>query len=96
MTTISTDDVKRLADLSGFTLAEDEIERMKQDLAEILSYVGQLNELDTTKVEPTYQVSDLSNVWREDTIAIDGVPSETLLSLAPESLAHQIKVPKVL
>ena len=35
--------------------------------ATILGYVEQLAELDTSGVEPTYQVTALENVWRNDT-----------------------------
>lgn len=96
MTTISTQDVLHLAQLSSLQLDESEIESLRVDLEGILGYIEQLSELDTTGVEPTYQVTDLQNVWREDTVDDYGLGRDALLSLAPEAEQNQIKVPKVL
>lgn len=96
MTQISHDDVQYLARLSNLQLTDDETEGLRADLENILGYVQQLSELDTSGVEPTYQVTDLENVWREDVVDDYGISRDELLALAPESEAGQIKVPKVL
>ena len=88
--------MNHLAELSNFSLDSSEKQALKQDLASILRYISKLDELDTTKVEPTYQVFEMENVWRADDISPQDADRETLLALAPESLEHQIKVPKVL
>lgn len=96
MTQISRDDVLHLAQLSSLQLADDEIDGLQTDIANILAYVEQLGELDTSGVEPTYQVTDLENVWRTDDVIDYGISREDLLARAPEAANHQIKVPKVL
>ncbi len=96
MTQITRDDVQRLAQLSSLQLDETEIEGLRGDLENILGYIEQLSELDTTGVEPTYQVTDLRNVWREDVVDTYGANREELLGLAPALDGQQIKVPKVL
>jgi aspartyl-tRNA(Asn)/glutamyl-tRNA(Gln) amidotransferase subunit C len=96
MTQISTDDVQHLAQLSSLQLDANEVEGLRTDLENIVGYIEQLSELDTTGVEPTYQVTDLQNVWREDIVDDYGVPRDNLLALAPAVEAQQIKVPKVL
>ena len=96
MSTITTTDVRHLAQLSNLQLADDEVENLRGDLENILGYIEQLGELDTTGVEPTYQVTGLENVWRSDEIANSGVAREQLLALAPEQAASSVKVPKVL
>lgn len=96
MTDISISDVQHLAQLSSLQLDENEAEALRIDLQNILGYIEQLSELDTTGVEPTYQVTDLQNVWREDTIDNYGVDRDTLLELSPAMEKNQIKVPKVL
>jgi aspartyl-tRNA(Asn)/glutamyl-tRNA(Gln) amidotransferase subunit C len=96
MTTISRDDVLHLAQLSNLQLADDEIGALQQNIDDILGYVAQLGQLDTTGVEPTYQVTGLENVWREDTVIDYHVSRERLLELAPDQADHQVKVPKVL
>jgi len=95
-TTISRDDVLHLAQLSSLQLSDDEIAALQVDLESILGYVQQLSELDTSGVEPTYQVTDLENVWREDKVQQHAADREVLLGLAPAQTNNQIKVPKVL
>jgi aspartyl-tRNA(Asn)/glutamyl-tRNA(Gln) amidotransferase subunit C len=95
-TTISRDDVLHLAQLSNLQLADDEIDDLQTDLAKILDYVNQLSELDTSGVEPTYQVTDLENVFREDVVKSHAADREVLLRLTSEQADNQIKVPKVL
>ena len=97
MSKISKDEVKHLATLSNISLSEEEMESLQHDLANILGYIEQLSELDTTGVEPTYQVSANQNVWREDEIDNYGVECDQLIALAGENqIENQIKVPKVL
>lgn len=93
---ITTDDVRHLADLSSLQLSDQEADSLRVDLENILEYFNQLKDLDTTGVEPTYQVNALENVWRDDVIQDSGVDRATLLALAPESTANSIKVPQVL
>lgn len=95
MTSISKEDVAKLATLSNVTLQDDEIDGMTRDLQAILQYIEQLDELNTEAVEPTYQVTGLESVYREDTVET-GVSREALLALAPDQKDEQVKVPKVL
>lgn len=96
MTQITRDDVLHLAQLSSLQLNDSEIDSLQTDLGNIIGYVDKLGELDTTGVEPTYQVTGLTNVWRDDTIINYGVTREELLARAPEMVDFQVKVPKVL
>lgn len=96
MTHISSDDVQHLAQLSSLQLTSDEIVDLQGDLSNILSYIEKLNDLDTSNVSPTYQVTGLENIWRDDVIREDGIGREELLELAPEIHDNQVKVPKVL
>lgn len=96
MTQISTKDVQYLAGLSNLQLDENEVENLRIDLEHILGYIAQLSELDTTGVEPTYQVTNLQNVWRDDVVDTYGISKDELLALAPAVENQQIKVPKVL
>lgn len=96
MSTITTDDVRHLAQLSNLQLSDDEITSLQTDLANILDYIDQLSELNTDGVEPTYQVTGLENVWRDDVVDAGTVSREDLLALAPDQAANSIKVPQVL
>lgn len=96
MTQISRDDVLHLAQLSSLELADSEIDGLQIDISNILGYVEQLNKLDTSGVEPTYQVTGLGNVWRDDKVINYGITREELLARASEVVDFQVKVPKVL
>lgn len=96
MTQITRDDVIKLASLSSLQLGEDEITHLQSDLATLIGYVEQLDEIDTTGVEPVYQVTGLLNVLREDVVDEGTVQRESLLALAADTTENQIKVPKVL
>ena len=95
-TSVTQDDVLHLAQLSSLQLSDDEVTALQQDLTNILGYIAQLDELDTTGVEPTYQVTELENIWRDDVVEESAANREALLNLAPASKNDQIKVPKVL
>jgi aspartyl-tRNA(Asn)/glutamyl-tRNA(Gln) amidotransferase subunit C len=96
MTQISRDDVRHLAQLSSLQLSDQEADSLTTDIENILGYVQQLAELNTDGVEPTYQVTDLENVWRDDVVIDDGISREQLLALSPDQANNQVKVPKVL
>ena len=96
MTQISRDDVLHLAQLSSLQLDDQEVADMQTDIDLILGYVEQLQELDTSDIEPTYQVTGLQNVWREDKVTSSLVERQDLLDLAPANEGQQVKVPKVL
>lgn len=93
---IKREDILHLADLSNFAVSEAETESLQKDLSGIIKYISQLDELDTSEVEPTYQVFEMENVWREDEILEQDADREQLLALAQATEDHQIKVPKVL
>lgn len=89
-------DINHLVALSNFSLGQAEKDALKRDLAGIFKYISKLDELDTSGVEPTYQVFEMKNVWRSDDISAQDAEREELLALAKEEREHQIKVPKVL
>ena len=94
--TISIKDVHYIAGLSKIAVTDDEAVKLAAELDTILGYVRQLDSVDTTGVEPTYQVTGLTNVDRADTVIDYGVSQEMLLRSAPGVQDNQIKVPKVL
>lgn len=93
---ITREDIEHLAKLSDLSLSDTEAESLKTDLAGILKYISQLEELDTEGVEPTYQVFEMENVWRDDMTMPQDASSDQLLKLTKEEKDHQVKVPRVL
>lgn len=96
MSTISLDDVYYVAALSKIAVSDSEAQKLQHELDAILGYVKQLDTIDTTDVEPTYQVTGLKNVMCDDDIIDYDVSPEELLANAPTQQEGQIKVPKVL
>lgn len=96
MATITLDDVKYAAMLSKIAITDEQAQRLQHELDTIIGYVKQLDELNTEGIEPTYQVTGLKNVMRDDQLIDYGVSRELLLQNAPHQQANQIKVPKVL
>lgn len=93
---IDCETVEHLADLSNFSVSDAENKSLQKDLSEILKYISQLDEVDVSDIEPTYQVFEMENVWREDEILKQEALREDLLALSKEQKDNQIKVPKVL
>lgn len=96
MATISLDDVKYVAALSKIAVTDEEAQKLQKELDAILGYVKQLDSVDVEGYSPTYQVTDLKNVMREDELVNYGVTQAELLKNAPAQQDNQIKVPKVL
>ena len=93
---IKREDILHLANLSEISLSEAQAKALEEDLRGIIEYISQIGELDTDNIEPTYQVFEMENVWREDEILKQDASREDLLALTKESYDNQIKVPKVL
>lgn len=89
--------VLHVAKLARLGLAEAEIEKFQTQLSKILDYVEQLKEVDTNGIEPTAQVTGLSNIIREDRVQKNLADPDALLICSPLSVEErQIKVKKVL
>ena len=85
-----------MADLSDFSMSDQELDDLTGDLKNIVKYISELGELDTENVEPTYQVFEMENVWRDDEIMPQEVERDALLNLTTDEKDNQIKIPKVL
>jgi aspartyl-tRNA(Asn)/glutamyl-tRNA(Gln) amidotransferase subunit C len=96
MAKLSRDDVLKLASLSKLRLSEAEIERLRAELSEILNYVEILDQVDSEGLEPTYQVTGLKNIMREDELETNGYETADLLKNAPDVQDGQFKVKRVL
>lgn len=95
MKRISEEQVKHVANLARLEFTEAEIEMYTKQLDDIIHYAEQLNELDTTDVEPTSHVLDVKNVLREDEVK-PSADREDVLKNAPDHADGQFKVPSVL
>ena len=103
-TKVSIEEVERVAELANLDLAPHEKPRMQRDLNAILDYVAQLNELDTSGIEPMAQVSDLLDTGADSghgiVLRADGLrpslPRAEVMHEAPETDGAFFKTPKVI
>lgn len=93
---VNQETIQHLAELSNFAISESESAGLQSNIQEILTYISELNQLDTEGIEPTYQVFEMENIWRPDEIMKQDASPDELLSLTETVEKHQIKVPKVL
>lgn len=63
---ISQEEVRKIAKLADLKLTSGESKRFQKQLSDVLDYVAVLDELDTSKVKPTSQVTGLKNITRVD------------------------------
>lgn len=93
-TMITIKDVEHVAKLARLELTEEEKELYTKQLGDVLKYVDQMNEVDTSNVKPMTQVIDFVNVMREDKVVYEHTKEE-LMSNAPEEENGFFKVPKI-
>jgi aspartyl-tRNA(Asn)/glutamyl-tRNA(Gln) amidotransferase subunit C len=91
---LSTQEVEHIATLARLKLTEAEKEKYGGQLSGILDYMDKLSTVDTADIEPTSQVTGLTNVARGDEV-IESNISEQLVACAPESTDGFIKIPKI-
>lgn len=96
MSKLSRDDVLKLAALCRISLSEEEVTAFAEELSEILGYVEQLARVDVTELEPTNQVTGLTNVMRPDEVKHYGYEPEDLLRVTPSVEKNQIKVKRMI
>jgi aspartyl-tRNA(Asn)/glutamyl-tRNA(Gln) amidotransferase subunit C len=96
---ITREDVERVAELAYLDLSEAELEMYREQVDGILEYIGKLNELDTSEVEPMAQVltddQAADATLREDVVVRCDV-AEEILKQAPDREGEYFAVPKVL
>ena len=92
-------DVRKIAALAHLEITDDEVALYTPQMAEIVKYVEQLNELDTGSVEP--MLGGLTDEGEETAAMRDDQPRPSVtqdeaLAEAPAAVAGHFQVPKVL
>lgn len=96
MAKLSRDDVLKLAALARISLSDDEVDAFADELSAILGYVEQLGSVDVTGLEPTNQVTGLTNVMRPDEVIDYGYTPDKLLQNVPAVEKNQLKVKRMI
>lgn len=92
---VNDDMINNLSQLTRLEFNDIEKEEIKNDLQKMIAFIGKLNELDTTGVEPLLHMSENVNVLREDEVK-HTISREEALRSAPMHDEMFFKVPKVI
>jgi aspartyl-tRNA(Asn)/glutamyl-tRNA(Gln) amidotransferase subunit C len=92
-------DIRKIAKLAHLEISEEEVELYTPQMASIVAYVEQLNELDTGDVEPMVggltSEGEATETARDD-VRIASFTQDAALAQAPSAVAGHFRVPKVL
>jgi aspartyl-tRNA(Asn)/glutamyl-tRNA(Gln) amidotransferase subunit C len=92
---IDHESLKKIAHLAKLHVKQEEEAALLTSMDNVLTWMEQLNEIDTTNVEPLTHIMDEVNRWREDK-GNNSLSREAALSNAPSQDGTYIKVPKVI
>ncbi|MGB8506768.1 MAG: Asp-tRNA(Asn)/Glu-tRNA(Gln) amidotransferase subunit GatC [Pyrinomonadaceae bacterium] len=96
---ITESDIKKIATLAHLDITDDELHALTPQIASIVAYVEQLNELDTSSVEPAIggltPEGERTDTARDDVIR-PSLGQRLALDQAPDPSHGHFRVPKVL
>ena len=92
---ITTEEAKKIALLSRLEFSPEDLEKMRDSMNSILTYMEELNQYDTTDVAPTVHAVEQYNVMREDVPNTSFTNEEALMN-APDAEDGYFKVPKII
>ncbi len=85
--------VRHLADLSRLHVTPVEERRLVRELAEIASYFATIDKAKAERLEPSYHVLEVTNVFRED--KSERYDAESILRIFPGKRGRQVRAPRV-
>ena len=92
---ISKEEILHIAKLADLNLKEEEIEKYKENLQEILNYANIVNSANVEGLKETIGINEAYNVFRKDEI-IEPLDRKELLQNAVEQQNGMFKIPKVI
>jgi aspartyl-tRNA(Asn)/glutamyl-tRNA(Gln) amidotransferase subunit C len=92
---IDKESLQKIAHLARLQIKPEEEASLMKSMDSVLSWMEQLNEVDTNGVEPLTHVMDEENKWRQDESS-NNLSREDALFNAPAKNASYIMVPKVI
>jgi len=93
---LSREEILKISELAHIKLADDEIEKFRDQMSSVLEYVGQLSNVDVKGIEPAAHITGVSNVLRDDVVMpTDPATRQALLDEAPDREGDLIKVKAV-
>lgn len=95
MSSLSRDDVAKLAGLARIEMSEEELVSLASQFGVILDAVARVQDVNLDGVEPTSHPQPILNVFREDVVHPSLTP-EQALSGAPAQEEERFRVPQIL
>ncbi|WP_125777444.1 Asp-tRNA(Asn)/Glu-tRNA(Gln) amidotransferase subunit GatC [Antribacter gilvus] len=95
MSTISRDEVARVAALARIDLRSDEVDRLAGELAVIVESIARVSQVATADVPATSHPLPLTNVFRAD-VPVPALPVADVLAAAPQQEDGRFLVPQIL
>ena len=92
---IDQESLKKIANLARLEIKSEEEAALLSSMDSVLTWMDQLNEIDTEGVEPLTHIMDEVNNWRED-VSVNSLTREEALANAPAKNDTYIMVPKVI
>jgi aspartyl-tRNA(Asn)/glutamyl-tRNA(Gln) amidotransferase subunit C len=96
---IKESDIEKIAQLAHLEISREEVLIFAPQMAEIVTYVEQLNEVDTQNAEPALggltPEGSRTDSTRED-VVMPSLGQELALAEAPDAAAGHFRVPKIL
>ena len=87
--------VRRIAHLARIAISGEEEVQLEHELNGILDFIAQLDEIDTSAVEPMTRVAAMTMKKRKDEVT-DGFCADQILKSAPKADDHYFVVPKII
>ncbi|EKD49381.1 MAG: aspartyl-tRNA(Asn)/glutamyl-tRNA (Gln) amidotransferase subunit C [uncultured bacterium] len=88
------EEIAHIAKLARIELTDAEVKKFQGQLGKVLNYVEKINEVDTENVEPTWQVTGLKDIMRDDWVE-EFADTDELIESAPEREDRDVKVKSV-
>jgi aspartyl-tRNA(Asn)/glutamyl-tRNA(Gln) amidotransferase subunit C len=95
MSSLSRDEVAKLAGLARIEMSEEELVSLSKEFTVILDAVARVQEVASADVAPTSHPLSLRNVFRPD-VVVPSLSTEQALSGAPAQEEQRFRVPQIL
>lgn len=92
---VTNEEVKYIANLARLRFTDEETEKLAGEMNKILEYMDELQEVDTTNVEPLEYITSTHSAFRPD-IKKEPLSHEDALKNAPNADSDYFRVPRVI
>ena len=92
---IKNEDIMHIAKLSMLNLSENEVEKYRENMQDIVEFANTINELNTEGIEEAAFATEASNVFRKDEVK-SSFNREELLKNAPSSNGEAYSLPSMM